>query len=53
MSGAEAPARRSGAWIDLGGAVVRRSNAEHAARDFASKRIIAGYGFWIFLPATS
>ncbi len=32
-----------------GGAHHRQSNTEHAERGPASKRIIAGYGFWIFL----
>jgi cytochrome o ubiquinol oxidase subunit 3 len=33
------------------GALPRRSGhtAQHAARDLASKRIIVGYGFWLFL----
>ncbi len=30
-------------------APAHRAPASHAARDVASKRIIAGYGFWIFL----
>jgi len=28
---------------------LREPRAEHAARDLVSKRIIVGYGFWIFL----
>ncbi len=32
-----------------GRAAGRRSNVSHAARDLASKRIISGFGFWIFL----
>jgi len=32
-----------------GRAAGRRTNVSHAARNLASKRIIAGYGFWIFL----
>jgi cytochrome o ubiquinol oxidase subunit 3 len=36
--------------VDHGGARPdRRPIAEHAARSLASKRIITGYGFWIFL----
>jgi cytochrome o ubiquinol oxidase subunit III len=31
------------------GGSERQHNAEHAQRGLASKRIIAGYGFWIFL----
>ena len=32
-----------------GGAADRRANVSHATRDLASKRIISGFGFWIFL----
>ncbi len=32
-----------------GRAAGRHSNVSHAARDLASKRIISGFGFWIFL----
>jgi cytochrome o ubiquinol oxidase subunit 3 len=35
--------------VGHGGAQARRPHVSHAARDLASKRIIAGYGFWIFL----
>ena len=31
------------------GSVTRQHNAEHGELGIASKRIIAGYGFWIFL----
>ena len=31
------------------GASTRDPNTEHAGRDAESKRIIVGYGFWIFL----
>jgi len=33
----------------VGQAGLRQPIAEHAARELASKRIIVGYGFWIFL----
>ncbi len=33
----------------LGLAYLREPHAEHAARDIVSKRIIVGFGFWIFL----
>ena len=50
MSGAEATAdtgdpNRVGHGVSDG----RQHRSEHAARDPASKRIIVGYGFWIFL----
>jgi cytochrome o ubiquinol oxidase subunit 3 len=35
--------------IGHGQAAGSRSHVSHAAREVASKRIIAGYGFWIFL----
>jgi cytochrome o ubiquinol oxidase subunit 3 len=31
------------------GGDLRQHTAEHAGRDLASKRVIVGYGFWIFL----
>ncbi len=35
--------------VGHGGPIGRRSHVSHAERDLASKRIISGYGFWIFL----
>jgi len=51
MSAAQAAARTADPnRVGLGGASpARRHTAEHAAREPSSKRIIAGYGFWIFL----
>jgi cytochrome o ubiquinol oxidase subunit 3 len=42
MSAVEAAAGRGASWD-------RRHTAEHAATGLMSKRIIVGYGFWIFL----
>jgi cytochrome o ubiquinol oxidase subunit 3 len=42
MSAFEAAVGRGGSWD-------RRHTAEHAASAVVSKRIIVGYGFWIFL----
>jgi cytochrome o ubiquinol oxidase subunit III len=33
----------------VGGAALRDPRVEHAARELTSKRVIVGYGFWIFL----
>ncbi len=35
--------------VGHGGSVSRQHTSEHAERGAASKRIIVGYGFWIFL----
>ena len=35
--------------VGHGGPIGRRAHVSHAERDLASKRIISGYGFWIFL----
>jgi cytochrome o ubiquinol oxidase subunit 3 len=35
--------------VGHGGPIGRRAHVSHAERDAASKRIISGYGFWIFL----
>jgi cytochrome o ubiquinol oxidase subunit III len=43
MTGAEGTMGHAGAATD------GQHISEHAARDLASKRIIVGYGFWIFL----
>ncbi len=49
MSGAEAVAGHDPHHLGHGGGNDRQGNAEHAERGLASKRIIVGYGFWIFL----
>jgi cytochrome o ubiquinol oxidase subunit 3 len=49
MSGVEASSRRDGAWFGVSEPVARRPEAAHAAHEHVSKRILVGYGFWIFL----
>jgi cytochrome o ubiquinol oxidase subunit 3 len=49
MSGVDTSSHRDGAWFGVSEAVPRRQKAAHAAHDFVSKRVIVGYGFWIFL----
>jgi cytochrome o ubiquinol oxidase subunit 3 len=49
MSGARAAAGHDPYNIGRGGAADRQRSTEHAERGTASKRIIVGYGFWIFL----
>ncbi len=52
MSGAEDTVPRHGDPYRIGHAAPgrhRQHNAEHGERGSANKRIIAGYGFWIFL----
>jgi cytochrome o ubiquinol oxidase subunit III len=50
MSATEAGARFADPnRVGHGGVLDSRPHVSHAARDLASKRIIAGYGFWIFL----
>ena len=48
MSGAEVSVRGE-AGIGLGESVVSRAKQEHAAYGSDLKRIVVGYGFWIFL----
>ena len=48
MSGAETSSHRDAAWFGASEAVPRRRKAVSAHQP-VSKRIIVGYGFWIFL----
>ncbi len=49
MSGAQATAGRGDPYQLGHGGGQRQQHAEHAERGHESKRIITGYGFWIFL----
>ena len=49
MSGAEATARHDPYHVGRSSGGERQHKTEHAERGTASKRIIVGYGFWIFL----
>ena len=49
MSGAVAPAGHDPYQLGRRADRNRQPRSEHAERGLASKRIIAGYGFWIFL----
>jgi cytochrome o ubiquinol oxidase subunit 3 len=49
MSTTQAGAGFDPNFVEYDGSTGRRGQVSHAARNLASKRIIVGYGFWIFL----
>ena len=49
MSGVSHPLAGPGDPYQVGRQSERQPNAEHGSRGVASKRVISGYGFWVFL----